>query len=292
MTPEQYSWVAPHGTRCRPKPWEGRSDPRPWAHRVSVCIPHLNTPEPLAMCVALLRAQTITPYIMIIDTGSTPDVCDRLEMMRSSECEIHYIRSHGYIHSSEPVCVALDLAHALCRTDYLYHTHSDVFVRRRDWMAWLLERCSAQCPVVGYQMTERRGTSDWRQCVSHTATMMHMPSMREVGASWSLQRWYDMHGRPTVRTTGWPDTESMMGVCLEEVGITPYFVGPTTCPGAKLERNFERQFDVNIDHCRSYPASQMYSPPYHARAREWMADALALAAERLREWNAELPGVL
>src|SRR6185437_552461 len=127
------------------------------------CVPHLDTLEPLQVVIETLRAQTERPYIMVIDTGSPPDVCAQLERLRSDDLEIHYLRGHGYIHSSCPVSVAMDLSFALCRSEYLYATHSDVFLKRPDYIAWLLAQCGPDLPVIGYEMSDRSWATDqWR----------------------------------------------------------------------------------------------------------------------------------
>lgn len=283
--PDTYTLVAPRGTRGCPSPYRGRLAPRPWDYTVSACIPHCDTPEPLRAAIATLRWQSVAPYILVIDTGSPPYVRDELEAMRAADVEIHYIAAHGYVHSSEPVAVALDLAATLCRTEYLYHTHADAFAMRRDWIAWLLDRCDSNTPVIGYQMSERVGTDMWRGTPSHTATMLHMPTMRRIGASYSLQSWYDAHGEPTVRTTGWPDTESRLRDCLDAAGIKPRLIDLEGIEGVSEERNYCRTTDINIDHVRSYPSRSIYSMRGPGVSESDMADAIASAYRRAAEWR-------
>lgn len=280
----QYRRVAPLGTAdCRVR-WEGRL--QPWRETpVTACIAHLDTIDALKVVLLTLRNQTVRPYILVIDTGSPPDVCSQLEGLRAQDVEVHYVRAHAYSHSSEPVSVALDVAHALCRTEYLYHTHSDVFLMRRDFLAWCLERCNASCPVVGYEMSPRAGTEDWRGTPSHTATMLHMPAMDRIGAAWSIRRWWEVTGTPRGATVGWPDTESMFGVCLKDAGIKPLFITPETCPGSRLETNYERHVDVNLDHVRSFPGSKIYGQDYHRQAQAGMAAALREARQRVARWQ-------
>src|SRR5439155_11220887 len=97
-------------------------------YRITAVIPHLETPEPLRACVELLRLQTERPYILVIDTGSSESVKAGLEAMRAEDLEVHTVSAHGYLHSSEAVGVAQDLAFALCRSEYLFCTHSDCFL--------------------------------------------------------------------------------------------------------------------------------------------------------------------
>lgn len=287
---DTYTLVAPRGTRGIPGAYRGRIVPRPWDYSVSACIPHCDTIEPLRAAIATLRWQTVPPYIMVVDTGSPPSVRDELEQLRDADVEIHYVAGHGWVHSSEPVAVALDVAAACCRTEYLYHTHSDVFAMRPDWIAWLLDQCDEDTPVVGYQMSPREGTDMWIGTASHTATMLHMPTMRRIGASYSLQAWYDDRGLPTVRTSGWPDTESRLRDCLDAAGIFPRLIDQDGTPGATPERNYCRTTDSNVDHVRSYPSRSIYRMRGPGVTDADMADAIHQAYRRAAQWRAEILG--
>lgn len=279
-SPPSSSWIAPLGTRDRPRPWEGRPARKPWAYRITAAIPHLNTPESLRLVIALLRLQTERPYLLVIDTGSPPEVQAELEQLRAEDLEIHYIAGHAYTNSSEPVAAAQDLAFALCRTTHLFCTHADVFLRRRDFLAWELSLCTEHSPVVGYEMSPRDNvTAEWRGIPSHTATLFYMPVMHRLGVTWSLQRYYASNGQPPQPTSGWPDTESTMGLCLRQAGIRPLLIGP--------ESNYRRHVDKNLDHVRSYPGSKIYDAAYHQRAQQWMREAMAEARERLAAWQRE-----
>lgn len=279
------SLVAPVGTRGRPGQWMGRLPRRPWEYRVSACIPHCETVEPLEAAIETLRWQTVSPYVIVVDTGSSPEVCRRLERLRREDVEIHYIRSNGYRHPSEPVAVALELAHSVCHTEYLYHTHSDCFVRRRDWLEWLLARCGEDYPVVGYEMSERTGHDEWRGTVSHTATMIHCPSYRRYKLGWNMQAWYEARGVPTGALGTWPDTESMLRLSMDEAGIEPLLVHELTCPGARHERNYTRDTDANVDHVRSYGSQRIYRGPVGQTAAAEMPLAIAEAWERVTAWR-------
>lgn len=272
-----HSLVAPLGTRdCMP-PWAGRAARKPWDYPVTAVIPHLNTLEPLRACVELLRLQTERPYLLIIDTGSPDSVRAALEALRADDLEVHFLRGHAYPHSSEPVAVAQDLAFALCRSEYLFCTHADCFLRRRDYLEWLGSQCDAACPAVGYQMSPRDWLTDqWQGMVSHTATLLHMPTMRRLGVTWSMERARAMIP-PREVGEGWPDTETGMNLVLREAGVRPRLIGNET--------NFERHVDENVDHVRSFPGSQLYAPEYYRQAAEWMEAALQEAWERVVSWG-------
>jgi hypothetical protein len=280
--PDTFRRVAPLGTADLPCRWEGRSPRRPWHWRVSAVVPHLDTVEPLRACLDLLRLQTEPPYLLVVDTGSPPAVCAELEGLRAPDCEVHFVRGHGYIHSSGPVTVAMDLGQALCRTEFMYATHTDVFLKRRDYLAWLLAQCSAGCPAVGYEMSPRSWATDqWRGMVSHTASMFHVPTLRRLGVTWNMEHSYELAGWVGKPAQGWPDTETGMNLVLRRAGVSPKLIGPET--------NYALHEDANLVHVRSYPGTKAYSPqdPYHARAAGWMAGALAAASERAARWRLE-----
>lgn len=253
----------------------GTRERKPWETRITAAIPHLETIEPLKVCLDVLRWQTARPFIMVIDTGSTPQTRDQLEQLRADDVEIHYLQAHAWRHASEPVAAALDVAQALCRTEFLFHTHADCFLRRRDFLAEMIARCNSKEPVIGYRMSPRDwATTEWRWMVGHTATVLHMPTIHTIGATWSMQRMHEQFGYPwTGKCGGWPDTETGFNCVLREHHVAPVFIGH--------DRNYERQVDSNIDHVRSYAGSKLYSAKYHAEASKWMKTAIAEAKARI-----------
>jgi hypothetical protein len=273
-----FALVAPLGTRDRAPAWGGRAAKKPWDYRVTAAIPHLDTVEPLRVAVELLRRQTERPYLLVIDTGSSPEVLAELEGMRADDLEVHHIRGHGWRHASEPVTAALDLAQTLCRTDYLFHTHADVFLRRRDFIEDWLGRCDERTPVVAYRLSERSwATDDWQWMTGHSLLLTWMPVIHKIGATWSYQRIHHQFGHPWFLTAGWPDTEVGWNSCLRRAGISPLFLGQDV--------NFQALVDENHVHVRSYPGSKLYGPEHHGRARKWMAEALAEARENIEKWD-------
>lgn len=254
-------------------PWCGTLDKKPWHYKVTAVIPHVETPEALVMCVRLLRAQTEKPYILVIDTGSTQDVKDQMELLRGPDLEIHYIMAHAYQHASAPVTTAMDLAHALCRTEFLYHTHADCFLKRFDFLDMLVRMCNSQCPVIGYRMSPRDwATDEWKWMVGHTNTMLHIPTIERLGLTWSMERMHRQYGVGWAGG-GWPDTEVGWNYGLREAGIKPVFIG--------YDENYIREIDVNRDHVRSYPGSKIGGGAFYEKRAEWMLDALKDAEERL-----------
>jgi hypothetical protein len=253
----------------------------PWDYQVTVAIPHLDTPETLPLLLELLALQTVRPYVLLLDTGSRPGTLTYLESLRGPGVEVHYLRAHGYRHSSAPVTTALDVAHALCRTDYLLHIHSDVFPRRRDLVEWLLGLCRPDQPVVGYEMSPRPGTNGWRNVVSHTCTLLHMPTIRRCGATWNMERYWES-GEAAPPQDGYPDTEQPFDRCLRRAGIYPYLIGH--------DANYARSTDANIDHVRSLTGLRLHhrDTAQHRTAEANLLAACREARARIAAWKEEV----
>lgn len=275
---DTFSRVSPIGTGKRV---EGIAAKKPWEYPSTAIIPHLNTPDYLRVLIELLRLQTKRPYILVIDTGSPYAVCDELEAMRSDDVEIHFVRSNGYSHASEPVCIALDLGFARSNTPLIFLTHTDCFPMRRDALGWLGDQCTEAVPVVGWEMSERSWiTDEWQGMVSHTFTMLHAATMRRIGASWHMGRARDKLGLGAgVNVNGWPDTETAFAYCLQAAGV------PVKLLGGEL--NFVRQTTQWWDHARSYTGTRLYSMgTYQGEVTSaYASDALADARARVREWK-------
>jgi hypothetical protein len=271
-----HALIAPLGTvGCGAHNWHGCCPRKPWEYTVSVALPTIGMPELASAAVALLRLQYERPYILIVDTGSDDATCQELEKLRSDDCEIHYIRSHGYIHSSAPVGAAMDLAFALCQTRFLFCTHTDCFLTRHDSLSWLMNQCSETCPAVGYGQSPRN-TPGWETAVGHVFTMLHMPTMRKYGVQWAWHRYYESAGLPAGTTIGYPDTEQPFNLCLQQAGIIPRLIG--------RETNHERQLTEYFDHARTLPGARIYGHPMKAAIEAYGAAALREARERARAW--------
>jgi len=264
---------------------------KPHQYRVTVVLPHLDTVPQLTLALALWRCQSVRPYFLVIDTGSPWPVVEQLEReVRAPDCEVHYVRAHGYQHSSAPVTTALDLAHTLCRTPHLFHTHADVFPHRRDFLEWLLAQATPTTPVVGWQMSPRtdpRGSEtrhEWDQCVSHTATMLHMPTCHRARLTWAMEAYYASRPHERGPTLGWPDTESPFLLGMRAAGIAPTLLG--------TEPNYRRH-DIAAggvvwaEHARSYTGLKAAGGgPKWVAAQRYMQDAMRAARDRLAGWRA------
>lgn len=275
---DTFSLVSPIGTG-RIVAGVGRK--KPWEYRATAIIPHLNTPDHLRVVIELLRLQTQPPFIIVVDTGSPFAVCEELETLRSEDVEIHFVRGNGYSHTSEPVCVALDLGMARANTPLIFLTHTDCFPMRRNALEWIGNQVSEATPVVGWEMSERSWlTDEWRGMVSHTFTMLHSVTMRRIGASWHMGRARDQLGLGAgYRSDDWPDTETAFSYCLRAAGVEVKLLGS--------EVNSQRQTTEWWDHGRSLTGQTVYSAgTEHADAATARAgDALADAEARVKEWH-------
>jgi glycosyltransferase involved in cell wall biosynthesis len=272
-----------YGASTEKSPWEGTCGRKPWEYEVTAVIPCLNTPETLPICIELLRLQTKRPFIMLIDTGSTERNLRLTEENRSEDVEVHSIRLNGVRHPSDYPAMAMDAAFSLCRTEYLFATHSDCFLRKRTVLEDFINLCKEKSPVVGYELSPR-AHEDWRGMVSHTASMYHMPAMDKIGFGWSLRRLCNRYGivdyKPDPNKPNWPDTEILGNYILRENNIEPHLVGP--------EGNHCRNLDDNIDHFRSYGAAKMYSPDYYPKVLGWYHEAKKEALARIEEWSSKV----
>lgn len=264
------------------KPWEGSLEKKPWQYEVTAVIPCLNTYETLEICIELLRLQTIKPFIVIIDTGSLEEELEKVKKLRNTDVEVHSIALNGVRHPSDYPAMAMDMAFSLCRTQYLFATHADCFLRKRTLLEELLELCKAVSPAVGYELSPR-AHEDWVGMISHTASMYDMKVMDQINFSWSLRklcnRFNVVDYSPDPMKPNWPDTEILGNYILRENNIKPLLIGK--------EENQTRTLDENIDHFRSYTAAKMYSPKYFETTLKWFEDAKKEALTRIEIWRSE-----
>ena len=275
--------VAPsYGMLTVEAPWEGSNNLKPWEFQVTSVIPTINSPETLPCCIELLRLQTLRPYIVIIDTGSREENLREVEKLWDQDVEVHSLRLNGVRNPSDFPAIAMDLGFAACRSQYLFATHADCYLRRRDFIEYLLGLCNAKCPAVGYELSPR-AHKDWKGMLSHTASMYHMPTMDKIGFGWSLRRLCNRFNivdyKPDPMRPNWPDTEILGNYILQENGITPHLIGG--------EENGVRTLDENIDHFRSYAAAKMYSPPHFDKSKIWFEEAKREAEARIKQWQLE-----
>ena len=270
------------------KPWEGDCVRKPWDYRVTVVIPCLDASEAVATIIALYRLQSERPFIVLIDTGSTSTELQALQSLAGDDCEVHSLRLNGVKHPSDFPAIAMDLAMSLCRTEYLLATHADCFPMSRNLVSDVLNLCNKDCPVVGYELTERPHR-DWKGMVGHTLTMLHIPTMDRIDAGWSLRRLITQFDHPDGKSAehqinpatspNWPDTELLLNYQCRKAGIVPKIIG--------IERNSRRTVDDKIDHCRSWASAQLYGAQSHYanKSRGWLLDGITTARSRIEEWS-------
>lgn len=264
------------------KGWEGHLQKKPWDYKVTAAIPVMDTPEELELVVSLLRLQTEKPYIIVIDTGSEPENLAKIESMRAEDLEVHVIKLNGVEHPSDFVTMAMDLAFSCCRTEYMFATHADCFLRRKDFIEYLLGLTNKDNPAVGYQISPRKH-NDWKGMLGHTASMYHMPTMDQIGFGWSMRRLCNLFGienkKPDPMKPNWPDTELLGNYILRSRKITPVLIGE--------EENFKPTIDENIYHARTLTSGKLYCPEYYNLAKQWADDAMAEARQNILKWSQE-----
>jgi len=230
------------GRNIEDHPWQGCCPRKPWEYRITAVVPVIDTSDSLELCVEILRMQTERPFIIVVDTGSQGQELEKIMSMHADDLEVHYIRHNGTLHPSDPVSFAMDMAQSMCRTEYMFCTHSDAFIMRRDLLEWMLSMCGDQergkFPAVGYEMSPRQH-DDWRGMVSHTATLFHVPTLDRIGFGWSMRRLASICGlsdqAPHPERPNWPDTEILGNMILRENGIKVKLIGK--------ENNFSRNTD-------------------------------------------------
>lgn len=263
-------------------PWEGNCEPKPWEYEITAAIPTLDTFDTLQLVVSLLDLQTIKPFIIIIDTGSSDEEFEKIENLRAENIEVHSMRLNGTQHPSDYPAMAMDLAFTLCRSEYIFATHADCFLRRRNLLEDFLQKTKTISPAVGYRLSPRPH-KDWEFMLSHTASMYHMLTMDQIGFGWSLRRLCNIFGiknmKPNPHTPNWPDTEILGNYILKQNNITPLLIGD--------EGNLCRNLDENIDHVRTYTSAKLYSPPHLKKIQGWLQDAKTEARERIARWSSE-----
>ena len=251
-------------------PWAGHE---PWTrHAVEVAIPVINPKDTLPHVLELLRLQTVRPYIVLIDTGSNEEEYYWLDSLQSDDIEVHHLNSGGQRHPSAIVSVALDLATAVCRAEKLVLTHQDCFVTSRDSIERLVAQVTPEYPVVGYRISPRpeEQVPDWRQMIGHTWSALHIPTLRDLGISWS----FNEHPE-----SGHHDTEYEFCRRLLARQLPPKLIGE--------ENNYVRTINEDFDHIRSWPSSNLYARHYADSVEYRVIDALAKAEERITRWKRE-----
>ena len=279
-------WIPTRGISAH-KAWHGTIAKKPWEYKVTAVIPHLDTSELLDTNIALLRLQTERPFIVIVDTGSSArhmGVLDELERC-NEDIEVHRLRFKSVVHPSDPVAVAMDLAFSACRTEWIYATHADCFLKNQHFIENTLEKMRVRdFSVAGYRITERKGvdTSKW---VGHTATFFNTKFCDEHNLAWSQRKLCNLTGEDHAgdqKTSSYPDTEFLINVQLDVIAKdlkrpNRWIIG--------TEENYITTDDEDICHVRSYASSKLYSPEHFKKASKSMERAMTEAYKRIKKWS-------
>ncbi len=266
------------------QPWRGTIEKKPWEHDVTCIIPVLEPDRSFELVLQLIRLQTVKPYILLIDTGSTPDTMRWLESLRSPDLELHTMRLNAVCHPSEPVSMALDAGVAMIRTRFAFFTHSDCFLTRQTAIEEL--RGLAEKHVVAGHQISPRPYPGWETELGHTMLMVDQDRLNELGVRWSMRDAMRRETRPSYwpdympdakASPNYPDTETGFNQALARLGIPGHITG--------TEENFQRNTDEWMDHLRSLACSKIYSAEYQAKALKWLPDAVAEAKQRITEWS-------
>ena len=248
---------------------------------VTLVIPHRDTPDWLLTSVALWQAQSMRPFILVVDTASTSMSTEIVlkELKSSPGVEVSQLNVGKTEHASDSICHAMDYAFSRCPTTYLLATHVDVHPKRRDLVEHLMNLCNEENPVVGWEMSPRgpgglQGdftgqTSD--DYPGHCCILFHMPTMDRIGAGWSIRRSANVFGSargPDPLVKGWPDTETCLGNLFFQHGIKPHYLG--------RETNHTNQETQYCTHARS--RTGLGETPRHQAA-------IRRARTRLKRWT-------
>jgi hypothetical protein len=279
------------------RPWEGIAPKKPWEYRITAGIVHLDQYDMLECVIETLRLQTERPFIHVVDTGSDFATREKLTELEIScdDVRVDYLHPRGWSQTSAPVSTAMDLIFASVDygVDFCYSTHVDCFLRSRKYLSYLTSKCDAMTPVVGYRMSPRKMTDLWRIIPSHTATMFFMPTMREIRACWSMHYAAQRLGlSPEAfrNVGGWPDTESALGLILNDCGIKPRELGEPPRSGPSWlclgEEKNEPYSTPWLRHERSFTSQSLYAREYAERRKESIKATMEETWERIARWKA------
>ncbi|WP_126456888.1 glycosyltransferase family 2 protein [Sulfuriflexus mobilis] len=116
---------------------------------VTILLPNYKTPEITKICLRLLRKYTDTSriHVIAIDNASGDASLDYLRSLSW----IELIERPNYEDESGPLSHshALDEAMERVTTPYVLSMHTDTFVRRHDWLDFLLARIKADDNIAG-----------------------------------------------------------------------------------------------------------------------------------------------
>lgn len=116
--------------------------------KVTVCVPHWQVREMMSICLRALRRHSDPNEveILVVDNGSKDDSLDWLRSLSW----IRLIERPEESSANWPtnVFTAWDLAARVSKAEYLVTMHSDVFIRRNDWLDPFLREMNSGSDVA------------------------------------------------------------------------------------------------------------------------------------------------
>lgn len=246
---------------------------------ITVCIPHLNTPELLEASVRLWKAQTVKPEVWVVDTGSKKPPTEARKF-GAFVCEVPRCTP---AHPLEPIAWACSAAMLRCKTPFVFFTHVDVFPKRRDllesFLGWMQATSSA---VAGYHTWPRDHwpLDWWRGMVGHSLTMADARVLRANGVRWGYQEAVKKFGVFGERDAKHWDPEMTFNLHLRRAGLPILLLGQ--------EAVHELVDDEWHVHLKGYPSARRFKgffPELEKRSEEWRDRFLPEALARAEEWE-------
>ena len=280
-----HPWV-PHSGESRPARWRGDDVPE---FDVTVGIPWCNTPrEVMASAQLCLAQEGVRALVVLVDCGSDVKDHETVEawVNEQPDVEMHTLRALSVKHPSDFPAIAMDLVTSRCQTAWLFCTHADVYLKRRDVIAeFIAISRDSGSPAVGYRISPRP-YDGWEKQISHTATLLEMETMLRLGMTWSQRRVALLAGfpdhSPELTRRNWPDTEIGLNECLAANGIKPVIVDYLD----PIEINREVNEDHRLIHARSLTSAKLSRNPHYSKMSPINEVALSEAHDRLDEWGA------
>lgn len=157
-------------------------DAGPGQPEVTILVPHYQTPEAIRLCLRSIRRYTPPPYrVLVLDNGSADGSLDYLRGVRWIEC-----LSTGIANDLvQAHAGALNLGAERVETPYFLVIHSDTYVHRPGWLAFLLsEARSGDYAAVGtrHQTIRAYDSALLAQFTVRAAGMIARLARREVAA--------------------------------------------------------------------------------------------------------------
>lgn len=240
-----------------------------WHRKVTAIVPHKDTVEVLAPCLAGLEAQSERPHIVVVDC-STTDPAKVVELCGQRDgVSLHHLDVRQARCTQESMAWCWDAGFATVQTEFTFCCHADVLFTNKGLLTWLIRICSRRRPVVGYETFDRREvTQDWRGMVGNLCSLWHMPTYHTLGLHWNYGHCLSSMGVSWNNLVGWPDVETGINRQLRGAAIGPYLVGQETDAAIQETEDYI--------HIRSY---------LHRKNRPSDAQYRALVTEHLRAYT-------